>query len=59
MMCPVRRMLSVAPYLMVDPNKTELGDDDVLPFQLSKLFSPLCAANLTAGRWKVIPARGL
>ena len=27
---------------MVDPNKTELGDDDVLPFQLNKLFSPLC-----------------
>ena len=59
MMCPVRRMLSVAPYLMVDTNKTELGDDDVLPFQFSKLFSSLRAANLTAGRWKVIPARGL
>ena len=52
-------MLIVTPELMVDPNKTELGNDDVLPFQLCKLFSPLCAANLTVGRWKVIPARGL
>ena len=24
----------------VDPNGTELGNGDVLPFQLSKLFSP-------------------
>ena len=43
----------------VDPKRTELGNDNVLPFQLSKLFSPLCAANLTAGKWKVIPTRGL
>ena len=43
----------------VDPNRTELGNDNVLPFQLSKLFSPLCTANLTAGKWKVICTRGL
>lgn len=43
----------------VDPNRTELSNDSVLPFQLSKLFSPLCTANLTAGKWKVICTRGL
>ena len=43
----------------VDPNRTELGNDDVLPFPVSKSFPPPCALNLTAEKWKMIPKRGL
>ena len=45
----------------VDINKTALGNDDVLPFPVSnyRSFPPLFATNLTAGKWKMIPKRGL
>ena len=45
----------------VDINKTALGNDDVLPFPVSnyRSFPPLFATDLTAGKWKMIPKRGL
>ena len=43
----------------VDSSRTELSDDDVLPFPVGKLFPQPYAANLSAEKWKMTPTGGL